>query len=48
MEDRGRRSGEGAEHQRGDHAEVAAAGAAQRPEQLRVMVLIAFDDTTVR
>ena len=47
VEDRGRRGGEGAEYQRGDHAEVAAAGAAQRPEELTVMVLVAFDDATI-
>jgi hypothetical protein len=48
VEDRRRRRGEGAEHQRGDNAEVAAAGTAQRPKQLPVMVLVAFDNATVR
>jgi hypothetical protein len=48
VEDRGRRRGEGAEHQRGDHAEVAAAGAAQRPEQLPIVLLVTVDDAAVR
>ena len=38
--------GEGAEDEGGDHAELAAA-AAQRPEQLLVVVLVAVDDATV-
>jgi hypothetical protein len=48
LEDRGRGRGEGAKDEGGDHAEVAAAGAAQRPEQLPVVVLVAFDDAPVR
>jgi hypothetical protein len=48
VEDHGRGRGEGAEDEGGDHAEVAAAGAAQRPEQLPIVLLVTVDDATVR
>jgi hypothetical protein len=48
LEDRDCGRGDGAKDQGGDHAEVATASAAQRPEQLLVMVLVAFDHATVR
>jgi hypothetical protein len=47
VEDGGRRRRKGAEHQRGDHAEVAAAGATQGPEQLPIVLLVTVDDATV-
>jgi hypothetical protein len=48
VEDRDPGRREGAEDQGRDDAEVAAASAAQRPEQLAVVLLVAVDDAAVR
>src|SRR5262249_58178744 len=48
MKDRGLRGGHGVKDQGGDDAEVASASAAERPEQVRVMVGVAVDHAAVR
>lgn len=48
LDARGDRHGDGVEPQRRDDAELAPAGAAESPEQIRLVVGIALDDAAVR
>ena len=47
MEARRPGGGDGPEHERRHHTEVAGAGPAQRPEQLLVVMAVALEDAAV-
>ena len=47
VEGRRSRRPDGVENERRDHGEIAATSAAQRPEELTIVVIIVLDDATV-